>query len=93
MTKKTLVIIQVLEVQNPEVRLTVHLVLEVQNPEVRQTVYLVLEVQNPEVCLMVHLVLPSAHFPQESLQALVRTHFKVHRKVLVPIPPVGLALI
>ena len=38
---------------------------------------------------MVHLVLPTALFPQESLQALVRTHLTVHRKVLVPIPPVG----
>ena len=41
---------------------------------------------------MVHLVLPTAIFPQERLQALVRTHLTVHRKVLVPIPPVGLHL-
>ena len=41
---------------------------------------------------MVHLVLPTALFPQESLQALVRIYLTVHRKVLVPIPPVGLHL-
>ena len=66
--------------------------MKVQNPEVHLTIYLVLEVHNPEVCLMVHLVLPKALFPQENLQALVRTHLTVHRKVLVPIPPVGLNL-
>ena len=79
----------VLEVQNQEVRLTVHLVLEVQNLEVSLTVHLVLEVQNPEVHLMVHLVLPAALFLQESLQALVRS---IPRKVMVPIPPEGLNL-
>ena len=77
MTTKPLAITQVLEVQNPEVRLTVYLVLEVQNPEVRLTV---------------HLVLPTALFHQESLQALVRTHLTVHQKVLVPIRPVVLNL-
>ena len=41
---------------------------------------------------MVHLVLPTALFPQERLQALVRTHLTVQQKVLVPIPPVGLNL-
>ena len=48
--------------------------------------------QNPVVCLKVHLVLLTALFPQESLQALVRTHLTVHRKVLILIPPVGLNL-
>ena len=42
MMTKTLVITQVLQVQNLEVQLTVHLILNVQHPEVRLTVHLVL---------------------------------------------------
>ena len=34
---------------------------------------------------MVHLVLPTALFPQESLQALVCTYLTAHQKVLAPV--------